>query len=135
MSGVLPVCESDVTEIHELFAWWRRWTACDTSVATRHKCWRMSRAPSVASAASHLIIQPIRSVALPTSKVLHLRHLASRSYSDHVCLKNSSFVNILLGQYNPNFYTRKYIQNIRWHLTLRCNPQDNARPRSEFSEI
>ena len=41
---------------------------------------QISRAPSVASATSRLIPQPFRSIALPTSQALHLRHLASRPW-------------------------------------------------------
>ena len=41
------------TETHGRPARWRRWSACDVSEATQRKDWRISRAPSVASATSH----------------------------------------------------------------------------------
>ena len=57
---------------------WRRWSACDVGKATRCKGWRMSRSPSVASATSHLILEPLRRVALAPSQALYRRHLVSR---------------------------------------------------------
>ena len=75
----MPVGQTPVG--HERLARWRRWSACEVSETTRRKGWRMSRAPSVASATSYLILQPFHGVALPTSQACYLRHLASRPCS------------------------------------------------------
>ena len=62
----------------------------------------MSRAPSVASATSHHITQPLRRVALRTSQALHLRHLARRP--------------CLLKRLNGVLRTKIWFLMLFWHI-------------------
>ena len=48
------VCNGKFPETHGRLARWRRWSAYDLREVKRRKGWRMSRAPCVASATSHL---------------------------------------------------------------------------------